>query len=43
MRPRVRTARRRARPLRYRKELVAPNFLRDAVIAEIERTVAAHE
>ncbi|MGZ6673456.1 MAG: polyphosphate kinase 1, partial [Solirubrobacteraceae bacterium] len=32
-----------ARPRRYRKELVAPNFLRDAVIAEIERTVAAHE
>jgi polyphosphate kinase len=32
-----------ARPRRYRKELVAPNFLRDAVIAEIERTVAAHQ
>jgi polyphosphate kinase len=32
-----------ARPRRYRKVLVAPNFLRDAVIAEIERTVAAHE
>jgi polyphosphate kinase len=32
-----------ARPRRYRKELVAPNFLRDAVIAEIERTVAAHD
>jgi polyphosphate kinase len=32
-----------ARPRRYRKELVAPNFLRDAMIAEIERTVAAHE
>jgi polyphosphate kinase len=32
-----------ARPRRYRKVLVAPNFLRDAVIAEIERTVTAHE
>ena len=32
-----------ARPRRYRKVLVAPNFLRDAMIAEIERTVAAHE
>jgi polyphosphate kinase len=32
-----------ARPRRYRRVLVAPNFLRDAVIAEIERTVAAHE
>jgi polyphosphate kinase len=32
-----------ARPRRYRKELVAPNFLRDGMIAEIERTVAAHE
>jgi polyphosphate kinase len=32
-----------ARPRRYRHVLVAPNFLRDAIIAEIERTVAAHE
>ena len=32
-----------ARPRRYRKVLVAPNFLRDGIIAEIERTVAAHE
>jgi polyphosphate kinase len=32
-----------ARPRRYRRVLVAPNFLRDAMIAEIERTVAAHE
>jgi polyphosphate kinase len=32
-----------ARPRRYRKVLVAPNFLREAMIAEIERTVAAHE
>jgi polyphosphate kinase len=32
-----------ARPRRYRRVLVAPNFLRDAIIAEIERTVAAHE
>jgi polyphosphate kinase len=32
-----------ARPRRYRKVLVAPNFLRDAMIAEIERTVAWHE
>jgi polyphosphate kinase len=32
-----------ARPRRYRKVLVAPNFLRDGMIAEIERTVAAHE
>jgi polyphosphate kinase len=32
-----------ARPRRYRRVLVAPNFLRDAVIAEIERTVGAHE
>jgi polyphosphate kinase len=32
-----------ARPRRYRKELVAPNFLRDGMIAEIERTVAAQE
>jgi polyphosphate kinase len=32
-----------ARPRRYRKVLVAPNFLRDGMIAEIERTVACHE
>jgi polyphosphate kinase len=32
-----------ARPRRYRKVLVAPNFLRDAIIAEIEETVAAHD
>ncbi len=31
------------RPRRYRRVLVAPNFLRDAMIGEIERTVAAHE
>jgi polyphosphate kinase len=30
------------RPRRYRRVLVAPNFLRDAMIAEIERTVATH-
>jgi polyphosphate kinase len=30
------------RPLHYRKVLVAPNALRDGIIAEIERTVAAH-
>ena len=32
-----------ARPRRYRKVLVAPNFLRDGIIDEIEQTVAAHE
>jgi polyphosphate kinase len=32
-----------ARPRRYRRVLVAPNFLRDAMIGEIERTVGAHE
>jgi polyphosphate kinase len=32
-----------ARPRRYRRVLVAPNFLRDAIIAEIERTAAEHE
>jgi len=32
-----------ARPRRYRRVLVAPNFLRDGIIAEIDRTVAAHE
>jgi len=31
------------RPGRYRKVLVAPNFLRDGIIAEISETVAAHE
>ena len=31
-----------ARPRRYRKVLVAPNFLRDGILAEIERTIAAH-
>jgi polyphosphate kinase len=32
-----------ARPRRYRKVLVAPAHLRDSVIGEIERTVAAHQ
>jgi polyphosphate kinase len=32
-----------ARPRRYRHVLVAPNFLRDGIIAEIERTVVAHQ
>jgi polyphosphate kinase len=31
------------RPLHYRKVLMAPNQLRDGIIAEIERTVAAHD
>jgi len=31
-----------ARPLRYRKVLVAPNHLRDGILEEIERTVSAH-
>jgi polyphosphate kinase len=31
-----------ARPRRYRRVLVAPNFLRDGIIAEIERTVETH-
>jgi polyphosphate kinase len=31
-----------ARPRRYRKVLVAPNFLRDGILKEIERTVDAH-
>jgi polyphosphate kinase len=31
-----------ARPRRYRKVLVAPNFLRDGILKEIERTIAAH-
>jgi polyphosphate kinase len=30
------------RPRRYRRVLVAPNFLRDGIIAEIERTVEVH-
>jgi polyphosphate kinase len=30
------------RPLHYRRVLTAPNMLRDGLIAEIERTVAAH-
>ncbi|HEX5852576.1 MAG TPA: polyphosphate kinase 1, partial [Solirubrobacteraceae bacterium] len=30
------------RPLHYRKVLMAPNQLRDGIIAHIERTVAAH-
>jgi polyphosphate kinase len=32
-----------ARPRRFRKVLVAPTFLRDAIITEIEETVAAHK
>jgi polyphosphate kinase len=32
-----------ARPRRFRRVLVAPTFLRDAIIAEIEQTVSAHE
>ncbi len=32
-----------ARPRRYRKVLVAPAGLRDGIVAEIERTVEAHE
>jgi len=32
-----------ARPRRYRKVLVAPNFLRDAIIAQIDETIAAHD
>jgi polyphosphate kinase len=31
-----------ARPRRYRKVLVAPTFLRDAMLTEIEDTIAAH-
>jgi polyphosphate kinase len=31
-----------ARPRRYRRVLVAPTFLRDAILQEIEDTVAAH-
>jgi polyphosphate kinase len=30
------------RPRRYRRVLVAPNFLREGIIAEIERTVETH-
>ena len=30
------------RPLHYRKVLIAPNHLRDGIIGEIERTIAAH-
>ncbi|MBI5104812.1 MAG: polyphosphate kinase 1 [Solirubrobacterales bacterium] len=32
-----------ARPRRYRKALLAPSFLRDGIIKEIEATIAAHE
>jgi polyphosphate kinase len=32
-----------ARPRRFRRVLTAPTFLRDAIIAEIEQTVAAHQ
>jgi polyphosphate kinase len=32
-----------ARPRRFRRVLTAPTFLRDAIIGEIEQTVAAHE
>jgi polyphosphate kinase len=32
-----------ARPRRYRKVLVAPNFLRDAIIAQIDETIAHRE
>jgi polyphosphate kinase len=32
-----------ARPRGYRKVLVAPVHLRDGIVAEIERTIAAHE
>jgi polyphosphate kinase len=31
------------RPLHYRRVLTAPNMLRDGIVAEIERTVEAHE
>jgi polyphosphate kinase len=31
-----------ARPRRYRKVLVAPNFLRDGILARIEETIEAH-
>src|SRR3712207_6584069 len=32
-----------ARPTRYRKALIAPSHLRDAIVDEIDRTIAAHE
>jgi polyphosphate kinase len=32
-----------ARPRRFRRVLLAPNFLREGIIAEIQRTVAAHQ
>ena len=32
-----------ARPKRYRKALIAPSHLRDAIVDEIDRTIAAHE
>ncbi len=32
-----------ARPAGYRKALVAPNHLRDGILAEIDRTIVAHE
>jgi polyphosphate kinase len=32
-----------ARPKRFRKALVAPTHLRDAIVDEIERTIRAHE
>src|SRR5436309_2014361 len=32
-----------ARPRRYRRVLVAPSFLRDAILAEIDKTIAALE
>jgi polyphosphate kinase len=32
-----------ARPLGYRKLLIAPNGMREALLAEVERTIAAHE
>jgi polyphosphate kinase len=32
-----------ARPRRYRKALVAPDHLRDGILEEIDRTIAAHE
>jgi polyphosphate kinase len=32
-----------ARPRRYRRVLIAPAHLRDGILAEVERTVAAHE
>jgi polyphosphate kinase len=31
-----------ARPRRYRKAVLAPNFMRGAIVAEIERTIEAH-